>query len=111
MVYIIIYSHPRVSNPAIQTGEMKNCFHRGKDKGSFGLGVLSHLSQEYNSPDLKSNKVGILEAGGLIVEYLTSLLCSCFLFCFVFLLCVVLFFASFVSFCHQNYSNMFWKRS
>lgn len=69
-----------MSNPAIQTGEMKNCFHRGKDKGSFGLGVLSHLSQEYNRPDLKSNKVGVLEAGGLIVEYLTSLLCSCFFF-------------------------------
>lgn len=75
-----------MSNPAIQTGEMKNCFHRGKDKGSFGLGVLSHLSQEYNRPDLKSNKVGVLEAGGLIVEYLTSLTTL-----FLFLFCSVLF--------------------
>lgn len=75
-----------MSNPAIQTGEMKNCFHRGKDKGSFGLGVLSHLSQEYNRPDLKSNKVGVLEAGGLIVKYLTSLTTL-----FLFLFCSVLF--------------------
>lgn len=75
-----------MSNPAIQTGEMKNCFHRGKDKGSFGLDVLSHLSQEYNRPDLKSNKVGVLEAGGLIVEYLTSLTTL-----FLFLFCSVLF--------------------
>lgn len=75
-----------MSNPAIQTGEMKNCLYRGKDKGSFGLGVLSHLSQEYNRPDLKSNKVGVLEAGGLIVEYLTSLTTL-----FLFLFCSVLF--------------------
>lgn len=75
-----------MSNPAIQTDEMKNCFHRGKDKGSFGLGVLSHLSQEYNRPDLKSNKVGVLEAGMLIVEYLTSLTTL-----FLFLFCSVLF--------------------